>query len=133
MSDNCDDDKSLMSSLGGGGGGNESNDNVDALIISLSSGGGGNENVESVMHDGIDSNGLNGSTLLLLLTMLLLSIRLGVCELWPIGVPGELGVGVGVEFDMDEFMLSMEPRGLAGRRFNVLLLLPPLSSLRRRL
>lgn len=132
ISDICDDDRSLMSSLAGGGGGKESNDSVDALSMPLSSGGGGNENVESVIQEGMTSKGLNGSRLLLLLAMLLLSIRFGCCiELCPIGVPGELGVGVGVEFD--EFMLSIEPRGLAGRRLSVPLLLPLLSSLRRRL
>lgn len=48
----------------------------------------------------------------------------------PNGVPGVLGVGVGVD-GVDEFMLSIEPRLAAGLRFSVPLL--ELSSLRRRL
>lgn len=48
-----------FSSLGDGGAGNESNENVDAVRASIS-GGGGNENIESVIHEGIASSGLNG-------------------------------------------------------------------------
>lgn len=125
-----------ISHSGGGGGGNESNDSVEPLrrLLPRSSGGGGNENVESVMHDGIDSNGLIMlglfSMLLLLLfarLMLLLMIRLG-CRLAN-GVPGVLGVGVAL--DVDELMLSIDPRFAAGLRFSVPL--PLLSSLRLRL
>lgn len=49
-----------FNSLGLGGAGSESNENVEPVSVSISVGGGGSENIESVMHDGITSSGLNG-------------------------------------------------------------------------
>lgn len=132
----CEAENSLESSHSGGGGGNESNDNVEPFsrLLPRSSGGGGNENVESVMHDGIDSNGLIMLTLLSILLllllaklMLLLMTRFGCIH--ANGVPGVLGVGVAL--DVDELILSIDPRFVAGLRFKVPL--PLLSSLRLRL
>lgn len=129
-------ENSFESSHSGGGGGNESNENVEPVrLLPRSSGGGGNENVESVIHDGIDSNGLimltlfTSMLLLLLLArfMLLLMMRFG-CRLAN-GVPGLLGVGVAL--DVDELILSIDPRFVVGLRFNVPL--PLLSSLLLRL
>lgn len=59
--------------------------------------------------------------------MLLLMTRFGCIH--ANGVPGVLGVGVAL--DVDELMLSMDPRFVVGLRFNVPL--PLLSSLRLRL
>lgn len=115
-----------FNSVGDGGAGKESNENVDAIIASDSSGGGGSENIESVIHDGIASSGLNGDDTETIRSSWASDI---------VGVLGELKV------DEDEACeLSTEPRELLllfGLRFNVLLLLLPpqllLSSLRRRL
>lgn len=132
----CEAENSLDSSHSGGGGGNESNDNVETFnkLLPRSSGGGGNENVESVMQDGIDSKGLIILALLSILLLLLLLARLMLLLMTRFGcrhasgVPGVLGVGVAL--DVDELMLSIEPRFVVGLRFNVPL--PLLSSLRRR-
>lgn len=132
--DACDAENSLVSSSqGGGGGGSDSSESVDPeRLLPRSSGGGGNENVESVMQEGMISIGLIwlmiGWSMLLLTLWWWLMIIFGFNV--PSGVPGVLGVGVGVD-GVDEFMLSIEPRLVVGLRFSVPLL--ELSSLRRRL
>lgn len=130
-----------FNSLGDGGAGSESSENVDAVSVS-ESGGGGNENIESVIHDGIASSGLNGDVGAIRSPSISFgSIWIGTCGDDSVGVLGELSV----DGDDDACELSTEPREqllllllwlLFGLRFNVLLLLPPqllLSSLRRRL
>lgn len=112
----CEPDKLLSSSSWGGGGGSESRDNVDRdNVPPKSSGGGGNENMESVIQDGIISNGLAVTTFM------------NMFAFPAVGVLGILGEGVGVGVDALDPMLSTELRPDC-LRFSVPLL--PLSSLR---